>query len=38
MSNAKAIVMAALIGGVVYLAANDHSGWGWLIFMLILLA
>jgi hypothetical protein len=38
MSNTKGIVMAALIAGVVYLAANDHAGWGWLVFVLILLA
>ena len=26
----------ALIASVVYLAANDKDGWGWLIFLLFL--
>ena len=26
----------ALVGGIVYLAANNLDGWGWLIFILFI--
>jgi len=38
MSTGKGIVMAALVGGIVYLAANGHDGWGWLVVVLVLMA
>lgn len=34
----KAIMMCAGIAGVVFLAYHGKQGWGWLIFILILLA
>jgi hypothetical protein len=26
----------ALIAGIVYLAATDKDGWGWLVFLLLI--
>ena len=34
----KAITIICLAGGVVYLAANDKPGWGWLIFLGVFVA
>jgi hypothetical protein len=33
MSCGKGIALAACIVSVVYLSANGHDGWGWLIFL-----
>ena len=27
------IIQALLIFGIIYLAANDKEGWGWLVFL-----
>lgn len=35
MTQGKGIFLAACVGGVVYLAANGHDGWGWLIFLML---
>jgi hypothetical protein len=32
----KHFVLLGLVGGIVYLASNDFSGWGWLVFLFIL--
>lgn len=32
----KHLVLLGLIGGIVYLASNNLSGWGWLVFLFIL--
>jgi len=32
----RALVIIAITAGIVYLAANDKPGWGWLIVMGIL--
>lgn len=32
----KESVKLALVGGMVYLMANQLNGWGWLIFLFIL--
>lgn len=32
--NYDKLIDLALIAGVVFLAANDKEGWGWLIFIL----
>ena len=38
MSIGKGIAIAACVGGIVYLSANGHDGWGWLIFLAIIIA
>jgi len=30
------LLQLALVGGVVFLAANGLEGWGWLVFILFL--
>jgi hypothetical protein len=32
----KNVVLLGLIAGIVYLASNDLSGWGWLVFLFVL--
>jgi len=32
----KNLVLLGLIGGIVFLSANNLNGWGWLIFLFIL--
>lgn len=33
----RGLSLCACVVGVVYLAANSHDGWGWLIFLAICL-
>lgn len=33
----RLLLAAAAIGGAVYLARDDRDGWGWLIFLALLL-
>ena len=33
MSIGKGIAIVACVLGVVYLSANGHEGWGWLVFL-----
>ena len=30
------VIDLVLIAGIIFLAYNDKSGWGWLIFLLII--
>lgn len=32
----RAITIVSIACGVVYLAANDKPGWGWLIFLAVI--
>lgn len=32
--NGKRVLQLALIGGAIFLAINNVSGWGWLLFIL----
>ena len=34
----KCLMVCSGIAGVVFLAYNDKPGWGWLIFVLVLLS
>jgi hypothetical protein len=34
----RVLIRRISIAGVVYLAANDHAGWGWLIFLALVIA
>lgn len=34
----KAVAVCAAIAGVVYLAYHEKAGWGWLIFLAVVLA
>jgi len=34
--DSKRIFQLALVFGIIFLAANDHDGWGWLVFILLL--
>ena len=36
MINWNRILQIALVGGIVYLAANSLEGWGWLVFILFI--
>ena len=36
MSTGKTLVLSISIGGIIYLAANDHEGWGWLIVLALI--
>ena len=33
MISSLRILQLALVGGIVYLAANGLEGWGWLVFI-----
>jgi hypothetical protein len=35
---AKWLAILACIGGAIYLMANGKDGWGWLLFVAVLLA
>lgn len=32
----RRIFQLALLAGIIFLAANDYDGWGWLVFILLL--
>ncbi len=34
----KAVCLIATVAGIVYLAYNDKPGWGWLVFIAVLIA
>lgn len=34
----KDFILGILLFGIIYLMANDYAGWGWLIFLFILVA
>lgn len=34
----RTIMLSVIVAGIVYLAANDHDGWGWLVLLAILVA
>lgn len=34
----KVLATISAIAGAVYLASNDKSGWGWLIFLAVLIS
>jgi hypothetical protein len=36
MISSLRILQLALVGGIVYLAANGLEGWGWLVFILFI--
>jgi hypothetical protein len=36
MISSLRILQLALVGGIVFLAANGIDGWGWLVFILFL--
>lgn len=36
MISSLRILQLALVGGIVFLAANGLDGWGWLVFILFL--
>jgi hypothetical protein len=36
MINWNRMLQIALVGGIVYLAANRLEGWGWLVFILFI--
>lgn len=36
--NWKTILQIVLVLGICYLAANNKDGWGWLVFILIIIS
>jgi hypothetical protein len=37
MSTNRALVLAVVVAGIVYLASNGHAWWGWLVLVAALL-
>lgn len=36
MMSSMRLLQLAIVGGIVYLAANGLDGWGWLVFILFI--